>query len=84
MTKDNAECKRAGCKSSPSLLLLQGEVVSRDGGGVQRQDDGGRRGNDDVVVCHDAHEEGDVIDDDRWERAGPGDVVVPDALLEGP
>ena len=53
-------------------------------GGVRRQDDGGGRGNDDVVVGHDAREEGDVIDDDRRERAGPGDVVVPDALLEGP
>ena len=32
-TKENAECERAGCESSPSLLLLLlwGEVVSRDG-----------------------------------------------------
>jgi hypothetical protein len=43
----------------------------------------GGRGNDDVVVRHDACEEGDVINDDRRERAGPCDVVVPDPLLEG-
>ena len=31
-TKENAECERVGCESSPSLLLLLwGEVVSRDG-----------------------------------------------------
>jgi len=83
-TKENAECERAGCESSSSLLLLRGEVVSRDGRGVRQRDDGGGRGNDDVVIRHDAREEGDVIDDDRRERAGLGDVVVPDALLEGP